>query len=116
MSNLSVPYDQYFRRHFAPKELLLAPKTYDIVLYQNQDSPMAVQHGSLFVTPVLPPSELQDKVLWYLGQPDDFYLELEFVSKTMPRSPIGLELDWDAVTSSSEMPGHVGDSPLDISI
>jgi hypothetical protein len=86
-------YDRYIR---AP-ETTISPKTYDIVILQKFGDPVSVERGSSFITPIRTANpELNAKVLWFLGQPSEFYLMLTYAREGVQnaRRPMGILVDW----------------------
>jgi hypothetical protein len=89
------PHANFYNDNILPAGMLLAPKMYDVVILQQPGAPLVVRQRSLFVTPVLSrQEELAKKVLWFLGQTEEFYLRLEF-SRAQNVHPLsGVILDW----------------------
>lgn len=70
------------RDHVQPDQAIIAPAAYDIVIFQgNLGDPIAVEAGSICILQVQPEDEhLAEKVLWFYGQPEEFYLVLRYES------------------------------------
>jgi len=73
---------QVYRDHIQPQEAIIAPDAYDIVIFQgNLGDPMVIETGSVCILQVQPEDEqLAKKVLWFYGQPEEFYLVLRHES------------------------------------
>jgi len=73
----------FFCRAIKPAKALLLPKAYDIVVFQEIGQRIEVDSGSISICPA-PESEigteLRDKVLWFFGQTEEFYLSLRYQS------------------------------------
>lgn len=71
-----------YRDHIQPQGAIIAPAAYDIVIFQgNLGDPMVIEAGSVCILQVQPEDvRLSEKVLWFYGQPEEFYLVLRHKS------------------------------------
>jgi hypothetical protein len=77
----------FYCRHVAPRQAIISPAAYDIVIFQgDMGDPIAVEAGSICILQVQPEDKsLDSKVLWFFGQPEEFYLVLRYES--VPAEP-----------------------------
>jgi len=71
-----------------PPGATIEPEAYDIVVFNGSGlgQPVIVKSGSISITPATPTEKhLKKKVLWFLGQPGEFYLKLGYA-----RRPVGI--------------------------
>lgn len=69
-----------YRDYIEPPAAIIAPAAYDIVIFQGDlGDPIAVEAGSICILPVQPENkQLAENVLWFYGQPKEFYLVLRY--------------------------------------
>ena len=71
--------EQHYNTFFKPKKTTLIPKEYDIVIFNEIGQRVEYKSGSINATPVpMKGNSLEEKVLWYYGQPDEFCLKLSY--------------------------------------
>ena len=72
----------FYYQYIEPKKSLISPAAYDVVILQGEmGDPIAVEDGSICILQVQPEIEhLARQVLWFFGQPDEFYLILRYES------------------------------------
>jgi len=69
----------FYNKHIRPQDAVIAPQAYDIVIFQNLGHPVEVKSESIRITPGRPANqELSDQVLWFFGQPEEFFLILGY--------------------------------------
>lgn len=86
IENVDLPNekDERLIEHFHSKiqrdSAVICPKAYDIVIFQQEEigQPVELKSGSISITPARIGKELAGKVLWFLGQPDEFYLKFRY--------------------------------------
>jgi hypothetical protein len=91
------PHSKFFDRHIAPDDLIVVPMAYDIAIFQDLGTPVAVEYDSMYVTPVRPVDDfLASRVLWFLGESaDEFFLSLKYAASDDSPRPDPIVLDWD---------------------
>jgi len=72
----------FYDTHIRSRDMVIAPMTYDIVIFQDLGERVDVRSGSINITPVRSEDRaLADRVLWFFGHPDEFYLVLSYSSR-----------------------------------
>jgi len=88
LKNASVDGKKTYKKYIEPEGSILTPTAYDIVVFQGKlgDS-IVVATGSICILQVQPKKEsLAKQVLWFYGQPEEFYLVLRYGSESLPMS------------------------------
>jgi hypothetical protein len=79
----------FYHRHVEPDQAIITSAAYDIVIFQGDlGDPIAVEAGSICILQVQPDDKsLAEKVLWFYGQPEEFYLVLRYESASTAPKP-----------------------------
>jgi len=66
-----------FHRLYMSDHSIITPAAYDIVVFKGElGDNISVETGSICVLPAQPEGDLAKQVLWFYGQPEEFYLVL----------------------------------------
>jgi hypothetical protein len=69
----------FYNEYIKPQGAIVAPEAYDIVIFQTLGHRVEVRSESIRITPGRPPSaHLSNQVLWFFGQPEEFFLNLSY--------------------------------------
>ena len=69
----------FYNANIRPDKAVIAPQAYDIVIFQKLGHPVQVKSESIKITPGHPANEqLAKEVLWFFGQPEEFFLNLSY--------------------------------------
>lgn len=89
-------YVKLFMEQIRPERTTIEPRAYDIVISQKLGDPVDVLEGSLYITPVRHPNpELDKQVLWFLGQPREFYVLLTYSGVVPAEKAPSFVVDWN---------------------
>lgn len=88
-------YDSFYRDHLARADTVISPVAYDIIIFQTPETdgcPVQVESSSMCVDRVRPAdpevaARLENEVLWFFGQKQEFHLRLRFTdsrSRSVP--------------------------------